>query len=357
MIHNNGSIIRDHIAGNNSVPVGRKPALPPKPPNPLRLSLLKPKGYSCITAKCNGKSTKMKLDPAELSLKERLALFEKSRNAELVPEALGHQTELKMSVPIKTISINTKRKELYTSLPHTSNLIKAIHQRKTIICGNFAAERLIFPNQFQIKIGFPVSHAYSLIVVLFPDINIDSDVDDSPTVIASKSIHDIEKYTESEVGVEHIESPTTDMTDGEQKSSRKILHNDTTRSTEFSQPSKTELHIDGMQLVCDRMLTDAVDSLRLPIPFISENTTCTKAYSREAILSKYTHDIRLYGDLTPIVTTIAPSKMNPSETIGLNDLHPSNYSLLNEVNNQYQPKEEDRWDRFIECLLFFCCVA
>lgn len=72
--------------------------------------------------------------------------------------------------------------------------------------------------------------------------------------------------------------------------------------------------------------------------------------------SKYANDIRLYGDLTPIVTTIVPTKMNPDETIGLNDLHPSSYSLLSE-SNQYQPKEEDRWDRFIECLLFFCCVA
>lgn len=74
------------------------------------------------------------------------------------------------------------------------------------------------------------------------------------------------------------------------------------------------------------------------------------------------HDIRMgssyYGDLTPIVTTTAPAKMRPDETIGLNELHEntSNYSLLSD-SNQYQAKEEDRWDRFIECLLFFCCVA
>lgn len=80
-----------------------------------------------------------------------------------------------------------------------------------------------------------------------------------------------------------------------------------------------------------------------------------KPYSNEMIRnSKYDNEIRLYGDLTPIVTK--SSKLNPNETIGLNDLHPSNYSLLSE-SNQYQPKEEDRWDRFIECLLFFCCVA
>lgn len=87
------------------------------------------------------------------------------------------------------------------------------------------------------------------------------------------------------------------------------------------------------------------------------DTNRDKRYSSEVIRnSKYPNEIRLYGDLTPIVTAIVPNKMNPDETIGLNDLHPSSYSLLSE-SNQYQPKEEDRWDRFMECLLFFCCVA
>lgn len=91
--------------------------------------------------------------------------------------------------------------------------------------------------------------------------------------------------------------------------------------------------------------------------FFPGDTNREKYQSNEVIRSsKYACDIRLYGDLTPIVTTIVPNKLNPEETIGLNDLHPSNYSLISE-SNQYQPKEEDRWDRFIECLLFFCCVA
>lgn len=66
----------------------------------------------------------------------------------------------------------------------------------------------------------------------------------------------------------------------------------------------------------------------------------------------------LYGDLIGIVTTIAPTKMNPDETVGLNELHQSepNCTLLSETN-QYQTKDEDRWDKLIECLLFFCCVA
>lgn len=62
----------------------------------------------------------------------------------------------------------------------------------------------------------------------------------------------------------------------------------------------------------------------------------------------------LYGDLTRIVTTIAP-KQKSTETIGLNDLlGEPNCTLLDEQN---QTKDEDKWDKIIECLLFFCCVA
>lgn len=102
--------------------------------------------------------------------------------------------------------------------------------------------------------------------------------------------------------------------------------------------------------------------------FLGEKSIENRIKSREnETRAKFIHDIRngskLYGDLTPIVTTIAPAKMKPDETIGLNELHQnhqnasSNYSLLSDSNREYQAKEEDRWDRFIECLLFFCCVA
>lgn len=98
--------------------------------------------------------------------------------------------------------------------------------------------------------------------------------------------------------------------------------------------------------------------------FLGAKLIENRRQSRDDVVLRATliHDIRMgssyYGDLTPIVTTIAPAKMRPDETIGLNELHEntSNYSLLSD-SNQYQAKEEDRWDRFIECLLFFCCVA
>lgn len=72
-----------------------------------------------------------------------------------------------------------------------------------------------------------------------------------------------------------------------------------------------------------------------------------------------TFENSLYGDLTPIVTTVAPTK-RPDETIGLNELHqtdPDRSLLNNDMNYNQQSKDEDRWEKLIECLLFFCCVA
>lgn len=111
-------------------------------------------------------------------------------------------------------------------------------------------------------------------------------------------------------------------------------------------------HIGALEFV-ESILTIGI----LIIAFI-----CVYFYLDELLTETRLQNIRigssLYGDLTPIVTTVAPTKMKPDETIGLNDLHQTepNCSLLNEFN-QYPPKEEDKWDKFIECLLFFCCVA
>lgn len=120
---------------NNSVPVGRKPALPPKPPNPLRLSLVKTMRNSSITIANNKKSTTQnKKDPAELSLRERLALFEKNKSSVLVPKSSLKTTTQTKTQPINVIpNINGHTTSPHVS--HTSALLKTIHSQKTIICG------------------------------------------------------------------------------------------------------------------------------------------------------------------------------------------------------------------------------
>lgn len=143
-IYANSNVIRQSeviVSSKTAVPVvpPKKPALPPKPPNSLRLSLLKPKG---------------KLDHTELSLKERLALFEKNDDAVLDPEAFDHKIEIKKSVTNKPVLNNFKRKGLHCPyVPHTKDLINRIHQQKTIICGNVAKELFDF---IHTKCHFPI---------------------------------------------------------------------------------------------------------------------------------------------------------------------------------------------------------
>lgn len=141
-IYANSNVIKQNETYENgthdtSVPSGRKPALPPKPPNPLRLSLVKPKGYACM-AIINKKSPPGKKDPAEMSLKERLALFEKNKGAIVVPKS-----SLGLSVPAKqTLNITSNGtghlKASHVETMHTSTLIKTVNQQKPIICGKLA---------------------------------------------------------------------------------------------------------------------------------------------------------------------------------------------------------------------------
>lgn len=92
MIYANNSVIKcsrmENALRNDSVPSGRKPALPPKPPNKAALFLGKPKGFvqSARAAIFDRKSPQGKVDPAEMTLKERLALFEKNKGAALMPK-------------------------------------------------------------------------------------------------------------------------------------------------------------------------------------------------------------------------------------------------------------------------------
>lgn len=95
MIYANGNVIKrsemESISSkvkNISVPLGRKPALPPKPPNRLQLTNMKPKGFvhnACV-AIFDRKSPQSKKDPAEMSLKERLALFEEKNKSTMPNE-------------------------------------------------------------------------------------------------------------------------------------------------------------------------------------------------------------------------------------------------------------------------------
>lgn len=104
---NEGDGLVENTLNNNAVPSGRKPALPPKPSSRIgtaSLSILKPKGLvQSARAVFFDKSPLLKSppgkrDPAEMSLKERLALFEKNKGSALIPKA-----PLAMSVSTKQI--------------------------------------------------------------------------------------------------------------------------------------------------------------------------------------------------------------------------------------------------------------
>lgn len=109
---NEGDGLVENALNNNAIPVGRKPALPPKPSSRFgsqSLSILRPKEFvqSARAALFDRspllKSPPGKRDPAEMTLKERLALFEKNKGSALIPKA-----PLGMSVSAKQIMNDTK---------------------------------------------------------------------------------------------------------------------------------------------------------------------------------------------------------------------------------------------------------
>lgn len=131
MIYANNSVIKCNKSKNSlksdTIPVGRKPALPPKPPNRAVLILGKPKGFvqSARAAIFDRKTLHGRIDPAEMSLKERLALFEKNKGNALVPKA-----SLAMSETCKQMINNTKKNcDILTVplLPDISNQKLAIN--------------------------------------------------------------------------------------------------------------------------------------------------------------------------------------------------------------------------------------
>lgn len=97
VIKRNGTM--DSSFNNNAIPVGRKPALPPKPSSRAQTNTSKTKQFvqtACAAIVPLLKSPPAKRDPAEMSLKERLAMFEKNKGSALMPKA-----PLGMSVPVK----------------------------------------------------------------------------------------------------------------------------------------------------------------------------------------------------------------------------------------------------------------
>lgn len=118
----------EHSSKRDSVPVGRKPALPPKPPNRAALILGKPKGFvqSARAAIFDKKSPQGKIDPAELTLKERLALFE--NKTATIPKA-----SLTMSESSKQMKNIRKNNCDHLKMP----LLRDISTQKlTIVCQN-----------------------------------------------------------------------------------------------------------------------------------------------------------------------------------------------------------------------------
>lgn len=115
----NCSKVNSNTSKSISIPLGRKPALPPKPPKHLELTSIKPKGlvHDACASIFDRKSPPNKKDPAEMSLKERLALFEKKNRAiTLIPKtALGISTipknsEDQITSPLITSTLNLEKK-------------------------------------------------------------------------------------------------------------------------------------------------------------------------------------------------------------------------------------------------------
>lgn len=118
-IYANGNFIKYTKPKNDPVPHGRKPALPPKPPNCAAL-ISKPKGFvqSARAALFEKKSPQGKIDPAELTLKERLALFEKNDGAALIAKA-----PLAMSITNNQNSCDIQKMPLLPSISTETQIV------------------------------------------------------------------------------------------------------------------------------------------------------------------------------------------------------------------------------------------
>ncbi|XP_055306773.1 uncharacterized protein LOC129571040 [Sitodiplosis mosellana] len=312
MVYANSNVIRRSEVESSvktiSVPLGRKPALPPKPPKRLELKNARQKGFvhNACAAIFDRMSPPDRKDPAEMSLKERLALFEK-------------KNKVNTFIPKMSQDISTSGKQLCAR--NTEDQIMApLISSATIVENKFemSSSIMISTRTYEDESnGKSKSTVYELT----------SEVCDKQLVgdLRSKSR---KKQTPVTGQLQNIMDGTRSSLPKSRPPPPPSKSNMSNNVKVSNPPKKEDSHVE---------VNCSLNNRR------SGETCATSA---------------LYGDLTRIVTTIAPTKMKPDETIGLNDLHQSgpNCTLLSE-SNQYQTKEEDRWDKFIECLLFFCCVA
>lgn len=132
--------------GLNGVRIGRKPALPPKPSSQVEMAKKMASERTAIFEKEPIiKSRTTKRDPAEMSLKERLALFEGNKGNALVPKAAlgmsistkhikhGHKNTDTIKVPLLSNSNSatvTKRQAFYEKYDGKNDVFLNINQTK-----------------------------------------------------------------------------------------------------------------------------------------------------------------------------------------------------------------------------------
>lgn len=114
-----------------SVPLGRKPALPPKPPKQLDVTNLKQKRFmhNACAAIFDRKSPPNKKDPAEMSLFEKKQLFEKKNKA----ITLISKTPLVISTSSKQNCTRNNEDQIMAPLISTTSTVETSISKKIFI--------------------------------------------------------------------------------------------------------------------------------------------------------------------------------------------------------------------------------
>lgn len=132
---NEGDGLLESSLNNNAIPPGRKPALPPKPSSQVQTNTSKAKNFvqsaraAIFVRNPLLRSPPGKKDPAEMSLKERLALFERNKGSALMPKA-----PLAMSVSTKQIMADKKNTVEHLKAPFLLSTLKNAKIIQSIDC-------------------------------------------------------------------------------------------------------------------------------------------------------------------------------------------------------------------------------